>query len=260
MAQKSIQGSEALAKQIKLRRNELGLTIEEAASKAGVGTKTWSRYEAGESIRRDKSRGICRALNWYSLPAQETEGSITVDKYREHEAWSRFLEEMFGSRAAMSFAAGSDILWDHVREDMEELASMPKGSHIGQLSMSWLCEDLPDQFLMYYDYDFLYRLKCALYEMRVHAHAGVSMTAHSVLQELILYLCNEEAMALMELSGGMESSEEDGEIFDSGDWVFDLLGDMDLITFLYSNSYLPADHPYHYSHWDDLQFYMDSEG
>ena len=34
MAQKTIQGSETLARQIKSRRNELGLTIEESASRA----------------------------------------------------------------------------------------------------------------------------------------------------------------------------------------------------------------------------------
>ena len=43
MAQKTIRGNEALAKQIKNRRNELGLTIEEAAARAGVGTKTWCK-------------------------------------------------------------------------------------------------------------------------------------------------------------------------------------------------------------------------
>lgn len=48
MTQKTIQGNADLAKQIRLRRNELGLTIEEAASRAGVGTKTWCRYEAGD--------------------------------------------------------------------------------------------------------------------------------------------------------------------------------------------------------------------
>ena len=53
MAQQTIQGNKALAKQIKQRRIELGLTIEEAASRAEVGTKTWCRYEAGESIRKD---------------------------------------------------------------------------------------------------------------------------------------------------------------------------------------------------------------
>ena len=71
MAQKTIQGSETLARQIKSRRNELGLTIEESASRAGVGTKTWSRYEAGESIRKDKCKGICRALNRHTLPGRK---------------------------------------------------------------------------------------------------------------------------------------------------------------------------------------------
>lgn len=68
MAQKTIQGNKELARQIKSRRNELGLTIEEAASRAGVGTKTWCRYEAGESIRMDKCKGVCKALNWGVLP------------------------------------------------------------------------------------------------------------------------------------------------------------------------------------------------
>ena len=61
MAQKSVKGNEKLAKAIKTRRNELELTIEEAATRAGVGTKTWCRYEAGESIRRDKYKGVCKA-------------------------------------------------------------------------------------------------------------------------------------------------------------------------------------------------------
>ena len=39
MAQRSIQGDQELGRKIKHRRNELNLTIEEAASRAGVGTK-----------------------------------------------------------------------------------------------------------------------------------------------------------------------------------------------------------------------------
>ena len=98
MAQKTIRGNEALAKQIKNRRNELGLTIEEAAARSGVGTKTWCRYEAGESIRTDKCKGVCKALNWRVLPDQETEDSdiLAVHEYKNHEAWSSFLEETFG--------------------------------------------------------------------------------------------------------------------------------------------------------------------
>ena len=57
MSSRVIEGSLTLDNAIKQRRNELKLTIELAASKAGVGTKTWSRYEAGRSIRQDKSEG-----------------------------------------------------------------------------------------------------------------------------------------------------------------------------------------------------------
>jgi len=256
MAQKAIPGSEALARQIRLRRNELGLTIEEAATRAGIGTKTWCRYEAGESIRWDKGRGVCKALNWSSLPDDSgADDRITVEEFRDHKAWSRYLEDVFGPKAAMSFAAGSDILSDHIREDLNELAGMPKGSHIGQLGVSWLKDELPEQFLMNYDYNFLFQMQCVLQAMRGSAGIGTDMVAHSVLEELILYLCNEQAKALLELSLGPEEAEE----INCEDWVFDLFGDMDLITFLYSGLYLQPEHPYHFSHWSDMQFYIDSE-
>lgn len=258
MAQKTIQGNEPLARRIKLRRNELGLTIEEAASRAGVGTKTWSRYEAGESIRRDKCKGICKALNWHGLPDQdgEEDDGISVQEYKNHEAWSPFLENEFGAGAALSFAAGSDILLDHIEEDMTELASMPVGSHIGQLDVSWLHESLPDQFLMNYDYPFVYQMKCTLRKMRMCAKNGLPITAHSVMEELLLYLCYEEAAALFELSGGIIGL-EDEEDADYEEWVFDLFDDMDIISFLYSDVYLDSDHPYHFSRWGDQQFYTD---
>lgn len=259
MAQQAIQGSKALAKQIKDRRNELGLTIEEAASRASVGTKTWCRYEAGESIRKDKCKGICKALNWHVLPneAEEENASFSIQEYKKHEAWSQSLEETFGVKAAMAFAAGSDILLDSIQEDMSELASMPAGSHIGQLSVSWLSGSLPEQFLTHYDYDFLYRMKCTLCQLRARAKHGDSMVAHSVMEELILYLCSEESAALLELSGGSDDA-EDEEDMDSKAWVFDLFDDMDIISLLYNDVYLAPDHSYHFSHWNDRRFNMES--
>ena len=88
MSTKAIPGSKSLANKIKQRRTELGLTIEEAASCAGVGTKTWSRYEAGESIRQDKVKGICKVLNWPNLIASENdvENTISIADYRKHDA------------------------------------------------------------------------------------------------------------------------------------------------------------------------------
>lgn len=255
MTQKTIQGNADLAKQIRLRRSELGLTIEEAASRAGVGTKTWCRYEAGESIRSDKCKGVCKALNWLSLPGQEagTPTEFSLEEYKDHEAWSRFLEDEFGTRAALSFAIGSDLLLDHLQEDMDELAAMPAGSHIGQLEISFIDGFLPRQFLMHYTYEFLYHIKCSLYSMRTRAQSGLPLRAHSVAEELLVTFCEQEASALIELSGKFYEIGDET----SGDWIFDLFGDSDLLQFLYSGMYLEPDHPYHLSHWYEPQFYME---
>ena len=259
MAQKTIQGNQVLARQIRSRRNELGLTIEEASSRAGVGTKTWCRYEAGESIRIDKCKGICRALNWIVFPESDakTYETISVQEYKTHEAWSPFLENTYGARAAMAFAAGSDILSDHINEDLAELVSMPAGSHLGRLSVSWLCSDLPEQFVMHYDYDFLYRMKCTLQNMRTRAKYGYPMTAHSVMEKLLLYLCNEEASMLIELNDEINRFEDDDTA--SEEWVFDLLGNSDILSWLYADMYLDAEHPYHFFHWNDQQFYTEQD-
>ena len=261
MAQKAIPGNEELAKKIKFRRNELGLTIEEAAMRAGVGTKTWSRYEAGESIRKDKCKGICKALNWRDFSNSEDNEikKPLAEEYKNHEAWSQFLADNYGVRAAVSFAAGSDILFDRIEQDLSDLSAMPAGSHIGQLSASFISDELPTQFLIRYDYDFLYQMKCTLLQMRMRAKMGIAMVAHSIMEELIIYLCNEEAKAMIEVGTAADELGGSETINDSEEWVFDMFDDMDIITFLYSNEYLGEDHPFHFVHWNDQQFYIGSK-
>ncbi|UKI19702.1 MAG: helix-turn-helix transcriptional regulator [Oscillospiraceae bacterium] len=258
MAQRSIQGDQELGRKIKHRRNELNLTIEEAASRAGVGTKTWSRYEAGESIRRDKCKGICKALNWRDFPdgKSDAEKKSLIEEYRDHEAWSQFLADNYGPGAAMAFAIGSDILLDYINQDQSDLASMPSGSHIGQLNTSFISGELPPQFLMRYDYEFLYNMKCVLLKLRRQAKHGMPIIAHSILEELIIYLCNEEAQAFIEIGAGADELIDNEHLNNSKDWVFDMFDDMDIITFLYSNVYLTEDLPFHFEHWSDQQFYM----
>ena len=257
MAQRSIQGDQELGRKIKHRRNELNLTIEEAASRAGVGTKTWSRYEAGESIRRDKCKGICKALNWRDFPdgKSDAEKKSLIEEYRDHEAWSQFLADNYGPGAAMAFAIGSDILLDYINQDQSDLASMPSGSHIGQLNTSFISGELPPQFLMRYDYEFLYNMKCVLLKLRRQAKHGMPIIAHSILEELIIYLCNEEAQAFIEIGAGADELIDNEHLNNSKDWVFDMFDDMDIITFLYSNEYLEKDDSYHFIHWNDQQFY-----
>lgn len=259
MAQRSIPGNQELAKRIRLRRNELNLTIEEAAARAGVGTKTWCRYESGEAIRQDKCKGICKALNWRSFPDEknDNEAKSLVEEFREHEAWSQFLADRFGPIAAAAFAAGSDILLDHIQQDLADLATMPAGSHIGQLGTSFICDELPPQFLMQYGYDFLYHMKCALILLRQQAQHGMPIIAHSVLEELIIYLCNEEAQTFLAIGTGADDRINQECLANVEDWIFDLFEDMDIITFLYSNDYLTENHPYHFIHWNDRRFFLE---
>lgn len=222
MGQQTIKGSTELAASIKLRRNELGLTIEEAAARAGVGTKTWSRYEAGESIRKDKCKGICKALNWRIFPSEESAqvDPFRLDEFENHEAWSPYLNEMFGPQAAISFAIGSDLLLDFIQDDLTSLSSLPKGSHLGQIDTSFLITSLPLQFLMRYDYDFLYLLQTTIIHLRMIARAGQPIIAHRVIDELALYLIVEESRSYLELTAGDYDFLQLAD--DWSEWIFDL--------------------------------------
>ena len=147
MSGRIIKGSLELGAKIKRRRNELGFTIEEAAAKAGVGTKTWSRYESGESIRRDKIMNICKVLNWNKLPEQEeNEIGFNLNEYKSNELWPKALADDLGEAAAISFVIGSEILLDNIQQDLDTLSCKPKGTHIGELDISWLKDSLPLQF------------------------------------------------------------------------------------------------------------------
>ena len=160
--------------------------------------------------------------------------------------------ENFGRMSAVSFVVGSDILLDNLQEDMEALASLPRGSHIGQVDISFLKGVLPPQFLMMYDYDFLYALYTTVIQLRTVAHAGREIVAHRVIDELALYLIVEESRFLV------ESKMVDDEQQDAGwdEWIFDIFDDMDIITFLYSNMYVSEKDTYHFSRWMEEQFYM----
>jgi hypothetical protein len=82
------------------------------------------------------------------------------------------------------------------------------------------------------------------------------MIAHSVLEELIIYLCNEEAQAFIEVGVGADDFIDEEDLDNLREWLFDMFGDMDIITFLYSDWYLSENHPFHFEHWSDQQFYM----
>lgn len=258
MSQKVIQGTPKLAEAIKGRRQELGLTLEEAASRAGVGTKTWCRYEAGESIRQDKAKGVCKTLNWHVMPGETDDviDGFDLEKYKNHDAWSQYLCDQFGEAAAISFAIGSDIVLDYIKEDLNELSKMPRDTHVGELPVSMMKDILPAQFLMRYDYEFIYQLKTTVETLRKIARYGDCFLAHDVMQEIAIYLFMEESRFLMEcMIPEMEADRVSG-LDGWNAWAFDLFEDMDVVTCLYSGDYLSPDHIYHFDHWSEAQFHM----
>lgn len=256
MSSKILKGTIELGNKIKLRRHELGLTIEEAASLAGVGIKTWCRYEAGESIRKDKITGICRTLKWNAISDNINDfEDFDINKYKNSKMWSQELADKLGIASAISFIIGSDILLDYIEQDLEELSSKPKGTHIGELSSSWVSDILPQQFLTEYNYDFLYYFRNILIRYRDQARFSKTFIAHSVVEELILYLVMEESGLLMESILPHLKKDLAKHYFEWDEWPFELFGDMDLITFLYSDCYIEKGHPYHFARWRENQFY-----
>ena len=129
--------------------------------------------------------------------SSQDDTTLTVKDYRSHEAWSASLEEHFGSWAALSFAFGSDFLLEEIEQDLIGLKTKPAGTHLGQV-VSPLADILPQQFLISYDYNFLWQMRCELINMRKRAGNGASMEARSVLEELIIYLCNDETAGYIE--------------------------------------------------------------
>lgn len=259
MSVKTFSGSTALGEKIKKRRNELGLTIEEAAERSGVGTKTWSRYEAGGSIRNDKVSGICKVLKWNTIPESDSyEKKFDINEYKKRDSWSDSLAQNYGLGAAVSFVIGSDILCDNIQRDLDELAKKPKGTHIGELTFSYLVDCMPEQFLMNYDYEFLYCMKIRLLNYCKSAKYVDNFIAHTVLDEIILYNVMRESEFFVEGQYIPNLPLDQSEEYDRWDsWAFDLFDDTDVVTSLYSDKYLTKDHTYHFSHWLEQQFYCD---
>lgn len=104
MTPKTLVGSKKLGEKIRARWLELDLTIEEVALRAGIGTKTWRRYEAGGTSEGDLQGA---ELAGYGGSERGGGGSFLLQKRKEHETWPEFLKERFGTQAAATFAMGS---------------------------------------------------------------------------------------------------------------------------------------------------------
>ena len=88
----------------------------------------------------------------------------------------------------MSFLVASEIFLDYLNESLNELLKLPVDSHLGQTNYCMLEDMFPPQFLMFYNYEFLYAVKCNVIRLRAMARLDQEIIAHSILDGLTLYL------------------------------------------------------------------------
>lgn len=293
MGPTTLRGTPELAETIKKRRLELKLTIEEAASRAGIGAKTWSRYEAGESIRMDKAKGVFRALRMSGFPDSASDIDDEDDEcyveYKTSPAWSEKFKDIHGEAAAASLAIGCDNLLEEIDSNLEELATWPRGTHLGEIPTPNVARLLPRQFLTRYDYEFLFAFRSVVGRISTVAGNGCLEEVHTVLEEIALLSIFESSKDEMEMvilpylegklaakqemakatgteeqanSEDMDCEDEDEEESEEDaleyweQWPYDILGDADVEDYLYSGNCLTAEHPYYFDHWAVPQFYL----
>lgn len=77
--------------------------------------------------------------------------------------------------------------------------------------------------------------------------------AHTVLEELALYLIFSEAESFADMDPTLFGHEDDWR-----EWLVEILGDLDVEFLLFNPSLaLTPDFSYHFDHWDERQFYTD---
>ena len=165
----------------------------------------------------------------------------------DHEAWSVALEQVCGRDAAIAFALGRDWALDHAEEDLEHMAYMPRGAHIGELDISYLDGSLPAQFRTRYDYEFLYLLVNRIRGLRQLAKSGKGIVCHTVLDEVALHVICEYAQFVFDLAEYVPAEEADPmETF------AEITGDCDIDMWLFCRDSLvvPGDN-YYFDCWNE---------
>lgn len=181
---------------------------------------------------------------------------INWKELEKNEAWSPQLKKRFGKHIAAAFVNGSEILLDHINEDDELLKGLPKGTTLSGLEDSMLLMYLPECFADRYDRKFLADFRENAEKLIKRATQDKPLYAHSVADELALYMIMQIAQVHYELMGyEIKEGTKSSGYWD--EWVFDIFDDADIEMFLYENGHhaSPGD-TYHFNGWFELQFHM----
>lgn len=173
------------------------------------------------------------------------------DEDDEDMSWLDRIRLEYSDAAAQTFQRGVALLNQYIKEDMALLSKMPKGTHIGQIQEDsrFLAYFFPKQFLTDCTYEVLYAMQCALERFDALAVRLPQIYAHTVLEEVVLYLA-------MKAGSQPLKKVRNADAWLDEEWLYDTFGDEDVVTCLFSGSYINEDNVYHFSHWTEEVFWM----
>jgi len=175
---------------------------------------------------------------------------------RDPQAWrnsySPLLVDTLGVDAARTFALGADVLRDAILENIQEMAVMPRGTHLAELEESALSDSLPMRWEMFYDYDFVFHLytqaEALCDRLVVHPVSMDEPLVRSVADVVIL----QRIIHVGAMIAGAQGHDTAPEHMQQ--WFQALAGtsDLDIINPLFALNYQPGpDEVFHIDHWFD---------
>lgn len=247
-------GSVELGQAIRARREQLGLTIDEAAARSGLGRETLRRYESGSAIREDKIPALCRLLAWQRLPDavdQSDAGGPLAPNWddRDRAGFSESVEDALGEDCAHTLAVGFELVVDQIDHVIAELESMPLGSHVGMTTLGFEF-DPPPVFLTRCDHQTMVRLRNSAADLsrRLQEPLDLPLEGLPVAEQIVLRRSLEAGQLYVET---VEMTEPD-DSEDWREWFGGLVGDADLGFMLYGGGIEIALEPtskFHIDNW-----------
>ena len=227
------------------------------------GIPGWSHHDPDLDIDLDDeigdgfTRSFTRPLGGQDFPVDMDEGEEGTSTSgiphwgREPDdapdSWSPLLAATLGADAARTFSLGVDVHRGLLTEDLEQLAHLPRGTHLGELEESWISAALPRLWLTRYDHEFCH------YVLAVDEELCARLCTHPLgVGEPLVRTVAEEMVLHQILTLGHAVARSQG--YSEGDpweqWYLFLAGSAEDIDALYASNFFPLpEERLHIDHW-----------
>lgn len=211
----------------------------------------------------ERGGGPQRAVSAFDYPWAEGSGPLPAEAALEGlglpdwdeipdalGSYSPLVKRTLGEDAARCYALGAHLYDRLLTEDLEALAEMPRGAHVGELDVSHIGGTLPALWLTRYDYELLFQLR-GLGQVTTHRLVEAMIAPDEPLVRTLA-----EAIVVHDIFtlGGMTASSLGKELEDEEweGWVNAFSGPQEPAHLLLSTILVPSpDAAIHIDHWFD---------